>query len=199
MVQKARTVINLANPPIKQMTFGWKKKFAENRVRFRVRERVCKTDKKHNQRENSHRDKRSKHKTKQVHKVTDSDNTVWQRWYVMLLHSMTEADGKILWTTTDVHGVKLKMKLDREWLQCWLFSKVAWEKTSVTLKTYTGEKMSQNVSYSGKTKQFELYVLKGGGPALFGCNWLIIIIIKKTQLAHDQSSQCINKQQQPKP
>ncbi|XP_030621125.1 uncharacterized protein K02A2.6-like [Chanos chanos] len=59
-----------------------------------------------------------------------------------------------------------------------LFPKLPLVQTSVMLKTYTGEKVSPKgklkvkVTYGGKTQQLELYVLKNGGPALFGREWL---------------------------
>ncbi|XP_062864461.1 uncharacterized protein K02A2.6-like [Trichomycterus rosablanca] len=55
-----------------------------------------------------------------------------------------------------------------------LFSKLPLEKTSVMLKTYTGEEVSPkgklkvDVTHGNKTHQLELYVLKSGGPALLG-------------------------------
>lgn len=54
------------------------------------------------------------------------------------------------------------------------FSKTPLEKTTVMLKTYTGEKVSPkeklkvNVTYGNKTHQLELYVLKTAGPAILG-------------------------------
>ncbi|XP_062865163.1 uncharacterized protein K02A2.6-like [Trichomycterus rosablanca] len=59
-----------------------------------------------------------------------------------------------------------------------LFSKLPLEKTSVMLKTYTGEEVSPkgklkvDVTHGNKTHQLELYVLKSGGPALLGREWL---------------------------
>lgn len=57
-------------------------------------------------------------------------------------------------------------------------SKFHLEKTSVRLKTYTGEELKPKgsikvkVSYEGQVHQLPLLVLEGGGPALLGRNWL---------------------------
>ena len=50
--------------------------------------------------------------------------------------------------------------------------------TSVILKTYSGEEISPlgivdiDVEYNGQQHTFPLFVVKNGGPALFGRQWL---------------------------
>ena len=154
-------------------------------------ERVCKSDKKHSQRETTDKNKSFRQKAKHMHNVTEygkSDNTDSDEEDLscLELHNITEADRKIIWITTEVSGVKLKMELDTgsalsiisEADYKRLFSKLQLEKTPVMLKTYTGERVSPkgklkvDVTYGDKTHKLELYVLKNGGPALFGREWL---------------------------
>ena len=50
--------------------------------------------------------------------------------------------------------------------------------TSVILKTYSGEEISPldivdvDVEYNGQQQKLPLFVVKNGGPALFGRQWL---------------------------
>jgi hypothetical protein len=52
------------------------------------------------------------------------------------------------------------------------------DSTSVTLKTYSGEKiipegvMHVKVQYNNKSANLDLYVIRKGGPPLFGREWL---------------------------
>lgn len=156
-------------------------------------ERACKTDEKNIQKDksNSNRNKRFKFKAKQMHKVTECENSESTNsdeddLSCLELHSITGKDREILWVTTTVSGVKLKMELDTgsalsvisETDYDRLFSKIPLEKTPVILKTYTGEKVSPkgklkvDVTYGKQTHQLELYVLKTAGPALLGREWL---------------------------
>lgn len=155
-------------------------------------ERACKTDQTNIRKEKTEKNKGFKPKAKQMHKVTECENSDStdgsdeDDLSCLELHSITEKDRKIIWITTTVSGVKLKMELDTgsalsvisETDYNRLFSKIPLEKTSVMLKTYTGEKVSPkgklkvDVSYGGKTHQLELYVLKTTGPALLGREWL---------------------------
>lgn len=78
---------------------------------------------------------------------TDSDE---EDLSCLELHNITRADRKIIWITTEVSRVKLKMELDTgsalsiisgaDYKR--LFSKLQLEKTPVMLKTYTGERES---------------------------------------------------------
>ncbi|XP_014834021.1 PREDICTED: uncharacterized protein K02A2.6-like [Poecilia mexicana] len=157
-------------------------------------ERACKSDQINTQKEKSGKNKgfkpKSKVKATEMHKVTEhSDNTNSSEdddLSCLELHSITEEDRKIIWVTTTVSGVKLKMELDTgsalsvisETDYDRLFSHLPLKKTSVMLKTYTGEKVSPkgklkvNVVYGDQTHKLELYVLKTTGPALLGREWL---------------------------
>lgn len=125
-----------------------------------------------------------------MHKVTEhSDDTSSSEeddLSCLELHDITEEDRKIIWITTTVSGVKLQMELDTgsalsvisETDYNKLFSHLPLQKTSVMLKTYTGEKVSPkgklkvDVVYGDQTHKLELYVLKTAGPALLGREWL---------------------------
>lgn len=166
-------------------------------------ERVCrqKSEKKHRDKERENKpqyDRKHRHKAKQVHKVTECEckhvkcesesdpGSSSESLSCLDLHNVTEKDRKIIWINTEVSGVDLRMELDTgsalsvisEADYKRLFPKIKLQKTSIMLKTYTGEKVSPkgkmevDVTYNGKTQQLELYVLKNGGPALFGREWL---------------------------
>lgn len=156
-------------------------------------ERVCrqKSVSKPKQREKSHQDKKFKSKSKYAHYVecesgsgSESDTNGLAS---LELYSITdEEDRKIIWLTPEVSGVNLTMELDTgsavsvisqaDYKR--LFPKLELSKTSMRLKTYTGQeviptgRLKVEVSYQGQTRQLKLYVLKRGGPPLFGREWL---------------------------
>jgi hypothetical protein len=61
---------------------------------------------------------------------------------------------------------------------CKYFPTLPLDSTSVTLKTYSGEKiipegvMHVNVQYNNQRANLDLYVVRKGGPPLFGREWL---------------------------
>lgn len=81
-------------------------------------ERACKTGQKNIQKEKPDKNKIFKPEAKQMHRVaecknSDSTNSSDEDDLSCLeLHSITEKDRKIIWITTTVSGVKLKMELD---------------------------------------------------------------------------------------
>ena len=58
------------------------------------------------------------------------------------------------------------------------FSQMKLEPTDITLKTYIGERfkpvgvLTVNVCYENQAQQLDLYIVKRGGAALFGRDWL---------------------------
>ena len=141
--------------------------------------RVCKSAKKHSQKEKTDKNKGFRQTAKHMHKVTEydkSDNTDNDEddLSCLELHNITEADRKIIWLTTEVSGVKLKMELDTgsalsvifEADYKRIFSKLQLEKTPVMLKIYTGERVSPkgklkvDVTYGDKTHVGALCVEK---------------------------------------
>ena len=115
------------------------------------------------------------HQTRHMHKVTEYDKSYKtdsdeDDLSCLELHNITEVDRTIIWITTEVSGVKLKMELDTgsalsvisEADYKRLFSKLQLEKTPVMLKIYTGERVSPkrkpkvDVTYGDKTHKLEL-------------------------------------------
>lgn len=68
------------------------------------------------------------------------------------------------------------------------FNKMKLEKTTVILKTYSGEELSPQgvlqvrVRYDGTTQKLPLYVVNGNGPTLFGRDWLTHMKLKWSEL-----------------
>ena len=60
-----------------------------------------------------------------------------------------------------------------------LFPKVKLDKSSIQLRTYTGEKLpvlgqiNVRAQYEDQTKNLDLVVVAGNGPTLLGRNWLL--------------------------
>lgn len=162
--------------------------------RPRHKERVCrqKSSNYQAQRKKSNNDRKQRFKGKPVDNVTarESESTSdadGAGLACLKLHNITEnEDREIIWVTPEVSGIKLKMELDTgsalsvisegDYKQ--LFPNLLLQNTSIRLKTYTGEKVRPvgkikvTVTYKGKTLQLMLYVLKNGGPPLFGREWL---------------------------
>ncbi|XP_063793378.1 uncharacterized protein K02A2.6-like [Pseudophryne corroboree] len=138
-----------------------------------------------------------KYTTSQVHKVANNesdstDSTGTEKGLCSLeMHSMTAKERQVIWVTLEVAGIDLKMELDtgsalsmlNESDYKHLFAAIPLKKTSVTLRTYTGELVSQlgkikvYVKYKGNAHKLYLYILPHGGPALLGREW-----IRKIQL-----------------
>ena len=92
----------------------------------------------------------------------------------------------VIWVSPEVQGRVIKMELDTGSAVSVLpykqykehFGHVKLSKSLVTLKTYTGQKitpkgeMKCNVKFKGQEKELTLQVVETPGPALFGRNWL---------------------------
>eukprot|EP00731_Ephydatia_muelleri_P012303 Em0006g1197a len=67
-------------------------------------------------------------------------------------------------------------------------SSIQW-KTSVLLRTYTGEQLtlvgqvSVNVSYGGKCHRLPLLIVRGNGPSLLGRDWVSVLALKLEELS----------------
>ena len=94
----------------------------------------------------------------------------------------------MIWVSAGVQGRVIKMELDTGSAVSVLpykqykerFSHMKLAKSSITLKTFTGEKitpkgeMKCNVKFKGQEKELHvtLQVVETPGPALFGCDWV---------------------------
>ena len=92
----------------------------------------------------------------------------------------------VIWVNPEVQGRVIKMELDKGSAVSVLrykqykkhFGHVKLAKSLVTLKTYTGQKitprgeMKCNVKFRGQEKELTLQVVETPGPALFGRDWL---------------------------
>lgn len=128
----------------------------------------------------------SKKKEKDLHNVqneSDSDDTLAS----LELHKVDKTNcSNIIWVTPEVNGKPLRMELDTgsavsviPYSQYnTMFKSAKLHQTSITLKTYTGEKiepeglLNVEVKYKEETHQLNLYVVKSQGPALLGRDWL---------------------------
>ena len=93
---------------------------------------------------------------------------------------------RVIWVSPEVQGRVIKMELDTGSAVSVLpyeqykehFGHVKLAKSHVTLKTYTGQKvtpkgeMKCNVKFKGQEKELTLQVVETPGPALFGRDWL---------------------------
>ena len=101
------------------------------------------------------------------------------------VHNMDNKD-RVIWVSPEVQGRVIKMELDtgsavsvlpyKQYRERFGHMKLA--KSDITLKTYTGEKitpkgeMKCNVKFKGQEKELTLQVVDTPGPALFGHDWL---------------------------
>ena len=101
------------------------------------------------------------------------------------VHNMDNKD-RVTWVSPEVQGRVIKMELDtgsavsvlpyKQYRERFGHMKLA--KSDITLKTYTGEKitpkgeMKCNVKFKGQEKELTLQVVETPGPALFGRDWL---------------------------
>lgn len=108
------------------------------------------------------------------------------------IHAM----DKIIWVNPKVNGTPLRMELDtgsaayvinkQEFDE--YFPGVKTRHTSVVLKTYSGKEISPigmldvNVEYNGQN--LPLFVVKNGGSALFGRQWLGKIKLNWKSIKH---------------
>ena len=75
-------------------------------------------------------------------------------------------------------GATLSVCSDAGFRQLWPCGGPKLEPCSVKLKTYSGEQLpvmgqaAVNVQYGGQAQRLPLIVVEGGGPWLFGRNWL---------------------------
>ena len=101
------------------------------------------------------------------------------------VYNMDNKD-RVIWVTPEVQGRVIKMELDTGLAVSVLpykqykerFGHVKLARSGITLKTYTGEKitpkgeMKCNVKFKGQEKELNLQVVETPGPALFGRDWL---------------------------
>ena len=99
--------------------------------------------------------------------------------------------------TVEVNGKKLQMELDTgaavsiisDHTRQSLFADLPLRKSSLTLKTYTDEKMdivgqlNARVKYGDQEEKLVLIVVGGQGPSLFGRNWLKYLRLDWRQIA----------------
>lgn len=150
-------------------------------------QRACRSWK---NKENTKEDKTQKYskKNRKVHAVdedsadSDSDNGLAS----LEIYSMNGGDKNAIWLSPQVNGQTVKMELDTgsavsvmsQWEFEKLFRNAKLKKTMVLLKTYTGEKiiplgvMPVMVQYNNQQCTLDLYIVKKGGPALWGRDWL---------------------------
>lgn len=127
---------------------------------------------------------------KKVHSVDrdDTDDDLYISTLYADCNSVKEnkSCADIIWITPRVNGKTFKMELDTGSAVSVIsksefkaqFGDLPLKSTSVTLKTYSGEKVvplgvfEVEVDYEGQTAKLNLYVVEKGGPALFGRDWL---------------------------
>ncbi|XP_028327385.1 uncharacterized protein K02A2.6-like [Gouania willdenowi] len=125
---------------------------------------------------------------KKLHKVTETefDSSSEEELSCVGLYATDEDDSDVIWVTPKVNRVPLKMELDtgsalslisnKDYMKN--FPDMKLSRTSVKLKTYTGQrvaplgKLKVKVKYKNQTCNLELFVLKEGGAPLFGRQWL---------------------------
>ena len=101
------------------------------------------------------------------------------------VHNMDNKD-RVIWVTPEVQGRVIKMELDTGSAVSVLrykqykerFGHVKLAKSGITLKTYTGKKITPkgeikcNVKFKGQEKELTIQVVETPGAALFGRDWL---------------------------
>ena len=147
---------------------------------------VCKA------KETRHQIHNSKHfqlKSKKVNAVVNDGASSEDHEYDVMSHIdiyTVDKDNAVIKVFPKVENVVLEMELDIgsaisvitfDQYQKHL-SQMKLEPTDITLKTYTGERfkpvgvLTVNVCYENQAQQLDLYIVKRGGAALFGRDWL---------------------------
>ncbi|MCG8032935.1 MAG: DDE-type integrase/transposase/recombinase [Candidatus Thiodiazotropha taylori] len=134
--------------------------------------------------------KKQTEQKKKVHSVdrNDSDEDLYISTLSAECNSVKDRQSisDMIWITPRVNEQSFKMELDTGSAVSVIsqsdykthFANIALNSTSVTLKTYSGEKvvplgvLEVKVEYEGQTAMLNLYVVEKGGPALFGREWL---------------------------
>jgi hypothetical protein len=123
------------------------------------------------------------HKPKKSYFLTDDDDE-----YIasMEINELRDNPKEILWIEPTVNGKHLKMELDTGSARSVIsredfvkhFKGLKWEKSDITLKTYSGEVINPlgRVQVSVRLKEIEetlpLYIVQNGGPPLLGRQWM---------------------------
>lgn len=120
-------------------------------------------------------------KKSQINSLSEEDN-------VLLINTITPGKNKIMITPT-IDEQSIEMELDTgsavsiisEDIYQQTFGKTQLDKPHSVLKSYSGDVIPQagtkrvKVSYNGQEKDLTLHIVKGGGPSLFGRDWLFHI------------------------
>ena len=97
-----------------------------------------------------------------------------------------QKDNDIIWVKPTVNGAPLKMELDKGAALTVIskddftehFGKAKYDPTKRTFRTYSGEKLfplgifEAGVKVKDSVKHLPLYIVKTGGPPLFGSVWM---------------------------
>ena len=118
-----------------------------------------------------------------VHQYTSSKIDSDESMSALEINSMNRSpDTNIMWVSPKVNGTPLRMELDTGSVVS-VINKQQFDKyfpgkntiyTSVILKTYSGEEISPlgmvdvDVEYNRQQQKLPLFVVKNGGPPLFG-------------------------------
>ena len=135
-----------------------------------------------------------------IEDMYDSDENV----AALEIHSMNRStDTNIIWVSPKVNGTPLRMELDTGSVVS-VINKQQFDEylpemktryTSVILKTYCGEDIfplgiaDVDVEYNGQQQKVTLFVVKNGGPALFGRQWLSKIRLDWKSIKHIAATQ----------
>lgn len=148
-------------------------------------QKVCKTKQKERKPNVKWRNKKVNEMNEDNSNESNSDEYE-QELACLELHSVKENKQNVIWVTPEIEGQKLKMELDTGSALSIIsykdyknkFAKMKLKHTPVTLKTYTGEKVSPlgklkvKVKYEKTKRVLDLYVVQNDNVPLFGREWL---------------------------
>ena len=124
-----------------------------------------------------------------VNHISDDDDSDSDDYLASLEINKVGNKDNVVWVTPKVEGTLLRMELDTGsavsvilyQLYRAKFSHIKLQRSQITLRTYTGEKLypkgkiNCRVSIDGQTRQLDIQVIDSPGPALFGRDWLSVI------------------------
>jgi hypothetical protein len=123
-----------------------------------------------------------------VNHIDDDDSDSDDYLASLEINKVGNKDNVIL-VTPKVEGTPLRIELDTGsavsvipyQLYRAKFSHIKLQRSQITLRTYTGEKLypkgkiNCRVSLNGQTRQLDIQVIESPGPALFGLDWFAVI------------------------
>ena len=124
-----------------------------------------------------------------VNHIDDDDDSDSDDYLASLEINKVGNKDNVIWVTPKIEGTPLRMELDTGsavsvipyQLYRAKFSHIKLQRSQITLRTYTGEKLypkekiNCRVSLDGQTRQLDIQVIESPGPALFGRDWLSVI------------------------